>query len=123
MNDGAMTLTIGFKCVILVINLTAAAALTKWEMKHNKYKPFQIAQRYLLHFLFTELTALKIVLGCAGWVLGKGYPSSLYPIKRSHNYSCRVCKDTGRIKNGWADRGRECSCKVSKAWMKKLGEN
>ncbi len=117
----SLTVSISGFQLWIAAKLFIAVGLIVWETRHNTYKPHQLVQRYFYHAILTEWIVFKFVLGLIGWVLGKGFPASLYPIRKpGKNASCQVCKDTGVIKNGWMDRGRPCACAVTKRWSSQL---
>ena len=124
MDGSSVTINVGWFQAWIAAKMLVAVVLVWCETRYNTYKPHQLVRRYVSHAVLTEWTAFKFILGCCGWIGGKGFPSSLWPIRKpAGQHSCRTCQDKGVIKKGILDRGRPCSCALTKQWDSQLAKD
>ena len=116
MNEHAIIIDINIFQLWILAKIVIAGSLVWWEACYHTYKTQQLIKRFITQFIFTEWTIFKVMLGCIGWVLGKGYPACLYPIYKPNTSSCKSCNSTGIIKQKWNDKGRPCACVLIKQW-------
>jgi len=86
-------------------------------------------KRSLFHGLIgLELGIIKLSILAPLWVffrkrISRVFFAKLLPFKVKVNENCPVCKGTGIVRRRFFDKGRGCSCKISKAWIVEHNES
>ncbi len=117
-----LTITIETWHVWLSVKIVAAILFLRWERKHNEMGISESIRRFILHAVVNpEWGLVKGIVGLPLCLL-LGMPKNRFmPIKfPKPQHHCPVCKDSGIVRESWHQRGRQCTCQISKHWLKEL---
>lgn len=119
-----ITFNVNLLSAWLTVRIAISILLIGWELQNNKFSPSQVSRRILFHLCFNpEWGIIKGLMAIPAYAIyGNQFGSTFFyrflPIKLNiSSPNCPVCYDTGIVRSGRFDKGRQCSCRISTEWL------